>query len=122
MSASRRKGTAWETAVVRWLNDHGFPHAERRALHGNHDLGDITGIPGIVIEAKSVARLDLSGWVDQAETERRNAAADVGAVVHKRRGHGDPGHAYATLPLRDLAWLLRAAGYGTPLDNERGVG
>lgn len=32
MSASKDRGTRWETAVVRWLRDHGFPHAERRAL------------------------------------------------------------------------------------------
>ena len=38
-------GTAAETAVVRYLAAHGFPAAERRALHGATDLGDITGTP-----------------------------------------------------------------------------
>lgn len=40
-------GTAAETAVVRYLAAHGFPAAERRALHGATDLGDITGTPGL---------------------------------------------------------------------------
>ena len=31
-------GTAAETAVVRYLAAHGFPAAERRALHGARDL------------------------------------------------------------------------------------
>ena len=43
-------GTAAETAVVRYLAAHGFPAAERRALHGATDLGDITGTPQIVWE------------------------------------------------------------------------
>ena len=33
-------GTAAETAVVRYLAAHGFPAAERRALHGATDLGE----------------------------------------------------------------------------------
>lgn len=32
-------GTAAETAVVRYLAAHGFPAAERRALHGATDHG-----------------------------------------------------------------------------------
>ena len=45
-------GTAAETAVVRFLRDNGFPLAERRALHGSTDRGDITGTPGLVWEVK----------------------------------------------------------------------
>jgi hypothetical protein len=37
MSASRRKGTAWESRVVEYLKEHGFPYAERRALCGTSD-------------------------------------------------------------------------------------
>ena len=45
-------GTAAESAVVKVLREHGFPHAERRALHGSIDLGDITGTPGLAWEVK----------------------------------------------------------------------
>lgn len=45
MSASKRKGTSFETAVVGYLRDeHGLP-VERRALRGTRDCGDITGLP-----------------------------------------------------------------------------
>jgi len=50
MSAARAKGTAWETAIVGYLRGRGAPHAERRALNGSNDRGDIAGIPGLVIE------------------------------------------------------------------------
>ncbi|NAE18288.1 hypothetical protein, partial [Enterococcus hirae] len=45
-------GTAAETATVRYLRTAGFPHAERRALRGTHDCGDITGTPGLAWEVK----------------------------------------------------------------------
>lgn len=49
MSASKRKGTSWESAIVQFLKENGVAHAERRALAGNADRGDIAGIPGVVI-------------------------------------------------------------------------
>ena len=112
MSAAKKRGTAWETAIVNYLRDKGFTYAERRALAGRHDQGDLTGIPGICVEAKSVSRLDLSGWLDEAETERDNARADVGLVWIKRRGHTSPGRAYVLMSGDDLVWLLKSAGYG----------
>ena len=84
-------GTAAETAVVKALRGHGFPHAERRALHGTQDLGDITGTPYIVWEVKggeaaraaSDGQIDL--WLAETETERRNARATIGVLVVARR-------------------------------------
>ena len=112
MSASKQRGTKWETAIVAFLRDKGFTHAERRALSGSFDKGDLTGIPGLVVEAKHVARTDLSGWLDEAEQERDNAKADVGVVWMKRRGYTSPGRAYVVMSGDDLVWLLRSAGYG----------
>ena len=85
MSASRRKGTSWESDVVRYLNDHGFPYAERRALYGANDRGDITGIPGVMLECKSVKSVELAEFVDQVVAQTDNAEADIGAAVIKRR-------------------------------------
>lgn len=114
MSASKKRGTSWETAIVQFLRGEGFPHAERRALNGNRDRGDIAGIPGVVIEAKSAARLDLAGWAGEAEAERRNDGAAFGIVWAKRVGKSSPADGYAILPGAQLVQLLRAAGYGTP--------
>lgn len=112
MSKQRAKGTAAETAVVRYLRTHGFPHAERRALHGAHDLGDITGCGPLVLEVKNHSKHDLAGWANELEAEMDNARVDVGAVIAKRRGTTNVGEWYAIMPVEVLAHLLVEAGFG----------
>lgn len=111
MSRSKARGTAWETAIVRWLAAHGWPHAERRQLHGQHDRGDIAGIIGVVIEAKDCGAMKLAEWLTEAEVERGNDGATVGVVWHKRRGKASPGEAYVTMTGETFAHLLRESGY-----------
>jgi G:T-mismatch repair DNA endonuclease (very short patch repair protein) len=111
MSKQRAKGTAAETAVVRYLREHGFPHAERRALHGTADKGDITGAGQVVWEVKNHKQLSLAEWIKELEAEMTNAGVDVGAVIAKKRGTTDPGEWYAILPTRILVGLLIEAGY-----------
>lgn len=111
MSKQRAKGTAAETAVVKFLRDNGFPHAERRALHGTADKGDITGCGPVVFEVKNHKTLDLAGWVKELEAEMVNAKVDTGAVIAKKRGTTDPGEWYAILPFRILVGLLIEAGH-----------
>ncbi len=103
---SGAKGAAWETAVVRWLREHGWPNAERRVKHGILDEGDVSGIRGVVIEAKDVRRLDLRAWCDEAERERKNAGASVGVVVLKRSGTTDVGDSYSIMRTREMAAFL----------------
>lgn len=97
MSASRRKGTSAESAVVAYLRGHGWPLAERRAPSGARDRGDVAGVPGVVVEVKDRARLDLAGWVDEAGAERGHAGARLAVVWHKRRGRGSPAGWYVTM-------------------------
>lgn len=111
MSKERAKGTAAETAVVRSLREFGFPHAERRALHGQYDKGDITGIPGVVVEVKDCARIELAAWLDEAMTEKRNARADVGAVWFKRRGKANADSWYVLMDGEQFMHLLTEARY-----------
>lgn len=110
MSVSRAKGTAWETAIVRYLTEHGYPHAERRALHGHADKGDIAGLPGVVLEAKAAKQMALSEWLTELEAEIANARAATGAVVVKRRQR-QVKDAYAVLPFGRFVELLKEAGY-----------
>jgi hypothetical protein len=145
-------GTACETAVVRYLQASGFPHAERRALRGELDAGDVTGCPGIAIEvkggeaAKSASDAQIEAWLVETETERINASAEIGLLIMQRKAVGpkNAGRWWATLrldhvlsgddsirsspswptvrdiPVRmhlsDAVHLLRAAGYGNPLE------
>ena len=111
MSRNKQKGTAFETLVVRWLAEHGFPYAERRSLSGVNARGDISGIVGIVIECKNHKTLSFSEWLEEAAIERDNANADYGIVVAKRKNKGDAADQYAVMRLEDLARLLKDAGY-----------
>lgn len=111
MSKAKQKGTAAETAVVRYLKEHGFPHAERRALHGTVDKGDITGCGPVVFEVKNHKTLDLAGWLKELDVEMRNADVNTGAVIAKKRGTTDPGEWYAVMPFFRLLDLLKEAGF-----------
>jgi hypothetical protein len=112
MSEAKRKGTAAESAVVSFLRTQGWPYAERLALQGAHDRGDVTGTPGICWEVKNCADLDLPGWLAEAAVERENAHADHGIVVAKPVGIGIKSveHWYAAMYAGDLHVLLAQAG------------
>ena len=87
-------GTEAETRVVNYLRLNGFAQAERRALHGGKDLGDVTGCGPLVIEIKGgdKARMASDGqidnWLIETEIERANADADLGLLVVARARKG----------------------------------
>lgn len=85
VNKAKNKGTAAESAVVSYLRTRGFPYAERLALQGGKDRGDITGIPGIVIEVKNTATYTFSSWLKEAMVEKDNAGADFAFVAAKPR-------------------------------------
>ncbi|MGI5155776.1 hypothetical protein [Microbispora sp. CA-102843] len=107
-------GTKAETAVVRFLRDHGFPGAERRTLKGGKDQGDITGTPGVAWEIKTrnrnVSDAQIADWWDEAELEREHAEADVAVLVVKRPGHGleNAGDWWAYMDLASVTALATA--------------
>jgi hypothetical protein len=78
-------GTRGETAIVNVLRAHGFGGAERRALAGSNDLGDILICPGVIAEvkwgkhAKTASLVDVSRWLRETERERANAGAHLGS-------------------------------------------
>ena len=118
MSASKAKGTAAETAVLRHVRDNGFPWAHRLALTGNADQGDISLLPGnlAILEVKSHATgatgqpgaAQLADWMRQTATERDNAGADHAALVVKRKGTTDVGRWWAYVTAGAFASLLGA--------------
>lgn len=97
MNRSKKRGTAFETALVRWLQERlGDERIERRALHGSKDMGDIYGLvchgnaEGIV-EAKAHATVTpslVSEWQRQTEDEQANACADFALLAIKTPGVG----------------------------------
>ena len=117
MSREKQRGTAFETAVVRYLR-HTFKddRIDRMPLHGKRDVGDVSGIyragKRVVIECKSYSGRDrMAQWLTEAELERGNADALAGVVVSKRRGVGistryGMGQQLVTMTLQDFASLI----------------
>jgi len=148
--ANRRKGAVAERDLVKYLRNVGFGGAERAVRTGYRtatrvaaDPGDITGTPGIVWSVKDTATERLDQWL--AELDAMAAGLDdVRLLVHKRRGHADPGRWWCWLrastlirlldnnlrpdgpgdsaplrmELRHVIRFLRAAGYGDQLDGQ----
>jgi len=107
LSRSKAKGTAAETAVVAALQNLGWPTAERRALSGNLDKGDISGIPGVCFEVKDARTWQTSGWMLETEIERVNAGADYGILVIKLPRVGYPNaDKWLTVMENDAAFRL----------------
>lgn len=67
--------------VVRYLQEEGFPRAERRALAGAFDKGDVTGIEGVCIEVKGDRSNKVSSWKAETVAEAANASAGMYLLV-----------------------------------------
>ena len=105
MSANKRKGSAWESAIVNYLTENGIS-ARRVVQTGRLDQGDIHAEPFTVVEAKNVAKIDLADFVRQANREAVNAGRDIGVAVVKRR-NSNVKNAYAVTDLETFARILR---------------
>jgi hypothetical protein len=147
VNRSKSIGTYAETAVARAARARGFPAADRRALHGSADIGDVLLCPGVVVEVKGgeaarrASDLDVQRWLDQTARERDNGAAAVGFLVVQRRGVGaanasrwftywrlgwiadlsycqtfEARQVVVRMTLGEALDLVRAAGYGEPID------
>ena len=86
MNKNKAKGTAAETAFVRWMTENGYP-CERRSLSGKADRGDVAGLP-FVIEIKSGSRLAIPQWLAELAQEMKNDNNDQGYLIIKPKGKG----------------------------------
>jgi Holliday junction resolvase len=84
---SKAKGTAAEREVVRYLQNW-WPAAERRALSGNKDKGDVAGIADLVVEVKAAATQQVPAWKRETLTEMENAGVGNCMLVVKRPRKG----------------------------------
>lgn len=114
MSRSKQKGTAFERLIADALARHLDDRIDRAPLRGTSDRGDIANVRSpfgkVALECKAVARMDLAGWVAEAEVERGNLDGIAGFVVHKRVRSGGALDQYVTGTLRDflaLGWGIR---------------
>ena len=83
---SKAKGAKFERKLASLFREYGFDARRTAQYCGNTgDASDVTGLPGIHVEAKHQERMQLYEWMAQA---KRDAAAGGGnalpAVFHKK--------------------------------------
>lgn len=83
MGSNKDKGTRAETAVVRLAREMDYPYAERRALTGGKDRGDITGIPGVVIQVKDQVEKRVHSWQVATLEQAMNDGSNTCILVVK---------------------------------------
>jgi hypothetical protein len=110
-ASAKAAGSRFEGQIAQALAHHlNDDRIERRAQRGSKDCGDIAGVrvhgQRLVVEAKDCARMDLAGWVKEAQTEAVNDGALAGVVVHKRVRSGDALDQYVTMTVREFIALL----------------
>lgn len=109
-ASAKKAGTTFERQVADYLAQHVDDQIDRRAKTGSKDRGDIAGVriwgQRLVLECKNTTRLNLAGWMNQAEIERGNDDALAGLIIHKRHGNNQPGDQWVTTTLRELTALL----------------
>jgi len=105
-SPQKRKGSAAELAVAKWLRKLGWIHAERSRAGWQDDRGDIDGLPGICIEVKAEKKIDIPGYLRELEVEMANAKAWTGTVIIKRRGSTNVDDWYAVMPAKVWGELM----------------
>ena len=105
-SPQKRKGSAAELAVAKWLRKLGWIHAERSRAGWQDDRGDIDGMPGVCIEVKAEKKIDIPGYLRELEVEIENAKAWTGTVIIKRRGSMNVDDWYAVMPAKIWGELM----------------
>lgn len=111
MTAAKQKGTAFETALVRYLAEifegrHGL-QPRRVAQSGQLDTGDIHGISPFVAQAKNYRNVadGIREGVDGAEVQHLRAGEPFGVAFVKRPRKG-VGQSYAVMTVETFARLL----------------
>lgn len=110
-ASAKAAGTAFETLITRYLAQAlDDDRIERRTRNGRNDRGDIAGVrihgQRLVLECKNHRRLDLAGWMAEAQIEAGNDDALAGVVVHKRHGTARPERQWVTMTLAELVALI----------------
>jgi hypothetical protein len=124
-NANKRKGDTFERVMRDFFRIAGFPGAERTKAGYERDAGDIhmdpvIGVgPGVICQCKNVVTPRWTEWLAGLEEQIAEARADFGFIAWKRRGIGRPEDQLAVMSMTELVRLLRAAGYGTPLEDEQ---
>lgn len=113
-------GTRAESATVKAVKPY-FPDADRAALHGSQDIGDLINTGDICFEVKggNTARdaanagrsVLIEKWLADTERERKAAGKKFGVLVLQRAGVTDARRWWAILNVAAFAHIMGAPGH-----------
>ncbi len=112
--ARKHRGYRSQRVVAERFADNGFPHAE--PVGAGRAGSDIVGLVGIDVEVKARRDLNLVGLMKQLDARAKDGVLGIGVVRPDGMGETSVGMWPAVMCLDDAIALLRAAGYGTPLE------
>jgi len=115
----KAKGDNYERELATYLNAQLFGGDEQvrraplsgggRSFAGGGGQADLTGTPGLWVEAKRCERMLPREWIEQAERGRSAVRSDETPVVITRRNLEQTGASLVILRLDDFVDLYRAA-------------
>jgi hypothetical protein len=116
VTARKARGSATQIIAAAWYRRHGFPYCtDAGAGRIGRDLLNMIGLAG---EVKARAGFSPLAWIKQAKANA--VPGEVPFVLLRCNGQGEATVADWPVILRneDFTRLVRAAGYGDPLEEE----
>lgn len=117
MSTRKQRGYDSQRIVADYLAAHGFPYA--LSTGAGRAGTDITGVLGVDFEVKARRGLDLPGLMRQLAQRAADGLLGVGVLRLDGMGPASIEDWPVVLTLADFVALIRAAGYGLPLEEEQ---
>jgi len=112
--ARKHRGYRSQRVVAERFADNGFPHAE--PVGAGRAGSDIVGLVGIDVEVKARRGLNINALMDQLDERAQDGVLGIGIIRPDGMGETSVGKWPVVICLDDAIALLRAAGYGTPLE------
>lgn len=102
---SQAKGRTGELELVHILQGYGYDVKAGEPLNYGKEP-DLSGLPGVHIEAKRAEKLNLTAWLEQAERDAEKFGDGLPAVFHRRNRQ----EWLVTMPLKKWITLYQRGG------------
>lgn len=112
----KQRGYRTQRVVAERFAANGFPHAE--PVGAGRPGTDIVGLVGIDVEVKARRDLNLVGLMKQLNARAQDGVLGIGVIRPDGMGETTVGLWPVVMCLDDAIALLRAAGYGTPPEED----
>lgn len=117
MSQHRKhRGYRTQRVAAEHFAANGFPHAE--PVGAGRAGSDIVGLVGIDVEVKARRGLNINALMDQLNERAQDGVLGIGIIRPDGMGEASVGRWPVVLCFDDAIAVLRAAGYGMPLQED----